>query len=372
MDASGAAAPEAAVTACAGRDGTYTAQQPNDAPAADHVELPRKRIHFQEDLQLFIKSRLFQQLMSFIGELSDAVRGKPLAPERLDSASPLVRALVEMLGEVNKWIDDIPPLQQPMRFGNKAFRQWHSRLVERSESMLAKALATAPSAASSAAPLAAELAIYLQASFGDETRIDYGTGHEAAFLAMLFALGARGVLAKTDAADSVLLVFAAYIKVMRRLQTAYVLEPAGSHGVWGLDDFHALPFLFGAGQLTGLEDEVPTGEVYRERTIRDYADKFLYVDAIQQVLVAKRGAPFHETSPMLYDITAVPTWQATHAGLVKMYRAEVLSKFPVIQHFLFGQSLRWPGDEEGQGIAASVHDAANSMPPPPARVTPRR
>jgi serine/threonine-protein phosphatase 2A activator len=42
---------------------------------------------------------------------------------------------------------------------------------------------------------------------------------------------------------------------------------------------------------------------------------------------------------MLYDISVVPNWSKVNAGLLKMYRAEVLGKFPVVQHLKFGNLL---------------------------------
>jgi serine/threonine-protein phosphatase 2A activator len=61
----------------------------------------------------------------------------------------------------------------------------------------------------------------------------------------------------------------------------------------------------------------------------------VYVHLTNSAVQVKRG-PFHEHSPMLYDISGLLRWNKVNTGMAKMYEAEVLKKVPVIQHFPFG------------------------------------
>ena len=80
--------------------------------------------------------------------------------------------------------------------------------------------------------------------------------------------------------------------------------------------------------------------ILNAEVLASFQHDYLFFDAIQFIHEMKTG-PFHEHSPMLYDISAVPTWQKVNKGLIKMFVAEVLSKVPVVQHFEFGTLLPW-------------------------------
>lgn len=154
-----------------------------------------------------------------------------------------------------------------------------------------------------------------------------------------------------------------YLQLIRRLIKTYNLEPAGSHGVWGLDDHSFLPYIFGSAQLappiqsleTGISpDSIPTegssktapspAAVTDLSQVDQYRSSNMYFSAIGFIYDVKTG-PFWEHSPVLYDVSGVPGgWAKINKGMLKMYNAEVLGKFPVVQHFPFGSLLKWERD----------------------------
>jgi hypothetical protein len=200
-------------------------------------------------------------------EVSYLKHFSPCSVSTLPLTSQVIISLENFMNEAKEWIADFPPLQQPMRFGNKAYRQWHERLQQRITSYLSILLssfssgpssgivtdttAAVSSPSSSSSPLShlSELAAYLSDSFGNERRIDYGTGHETNLVLFFLSLFKLHFLTRDDLPALVLRVFSSYLRTMRELQNIYFLEPAGSHGVWGLDDYHCLIYVWGAFQV---------------------------------------------------------------------------------------------------------------------------
>ena len=315
----------------------------------------RKEIQSQARLKEFKTTPAYTHLIEFIQGLAEAVAGKSLTDEV--AVSPPVQCLLDDLEQMTIWVAELPPLQQAMRYGNKAFIAWHRRLCELSTAMATKLLGTRNAAADAGVSVeqaSSELAAYLNDSFGNATRIDYGTGHELAFAAFLCAAERVGSFTMDDRPALVLRVFQQYLELMRLLQSTYYLEPAGSHGVWGLDDYQHLCFFFGAAQLSQQREIAPSA-VHDADLLEDGHEQWMYLAAVRFIRQVKKG-PFREHSPYLSDISGVDSWLKIGVGLLRMYEVEVLGKFPVVQHLTFGKLLPW-GDAssggEGAGAAAS-------------------
>ncbi|CAK8576362.1 unnamed protein product [Lathyrus sativus] len=309
-------------------------------PQAQHVpvasppyqfQIPIKRIQSPDDIRRLQDSESGQNFVGFVVALSESIRGRKISDPCHQSET--INTIVSILETLTQWIDEIPPAQQAARYGNIAYRTWHERLVNSGESLMFRCLPK------DLQPAAVELVPYFSDSFGNSSRIDYGTGHETNFAAWLYCLARLGVIREEDYPAIVSRVFVRYLDLMRKLQLVYCLEPAGSHGVWGLDDYHFLPFIFGSSQLIDHKYMKPKS-IHNRDILDNFSNEYLYLAGISFIMKVKKGH-FAEHSPMLDDISGVPNWKKVNSGLLKMYKAEVLEKVPIMQHFLFGSLIKW-------------------------------
>lgn len=96
-------------------------------------------------------------------------------------------------------------------------------------------------------------------------------------------------------------------------------------------------------------------DVTKAAVVDDYRQSNMYFSAIGFINDVKKG-PFWEHSPILFDISGIRDgWGKINKGMIKMFNAEVLSKFPVVQHFPFGSLFSWDLDPEAAAPVQSVH-----------------
>lgn len=262
-----------------------------------------------------------------------------------------------MLDEAEERLKQCPALDTGSRFGNPAFRDFLKQVDEALPEWHKKVGLSDSSAID-------EVSTYLANAFGNGSRIDYGSGHELNFILWLLSLRQLSVIPDTTFPALALIVFPRYLQLMRVVQSTYYLEPAGSHGVWGLDDYQFLPFLFGASQLVGHKHIRPLS-IHNEVIVEECSKDFLYLDQVKSVNATKTVQGLRWHSPMLDDISAAKSWAKVEAGMRRMFLAEVLGKLPVAQHFLFGSLLpategmsqdaeRKVGDEEIGEVEVTV------------------
>lgn len=204
-----------------------------------------------------------------------------------------------------------------------AFRELHVWLVSESPSLV-RDLTTSEKVD--------ELAAYLSRSFGDPQRLDYGTAHETLFIIFLLCLVRLGAVPAEEVSNGglALVACAEYFSCCRAIQTQYGLEPAGSRGVWSLDDYQCLSFLFGSAQhssssakanyVDGNDLAAPTP---------DEADS-LFFENLRYAARSKTGASFAETSPVLFSL-GNKSWGQVNRHILLYYERQV--NHPCVHEF---------------------------------------
>lgn len=172
-------------------------------PSVSHTfKIPLKCINEGEDVQFWLTTWAYTDLMSFLLQLNASV-----FPRRTETGfqawkldyedfapSDTVKSLKVLIEKLIRILDEVPPDPGPRRFGNVSFRKWYDLVEERADTLLDQHLPrqvldfrTGQSSNAEEKTVTArdELRSYFLGSFGSAQRLDYGTGHELSFIAFL-------------------------------------------------------------------------------------------------------------------------------------------------------------------------------------------
>lgn len=88
---------------------------------------PQKLIKEAADLDKFKHSESFKEYLDFIQALQASVESKPASAT---PDTPKLAPYIQLLDRLITLVDEVPPIQQQMRFGNTAFKDWHNKAMQ--------------------------------------------------------------------------------------------------------------------------------------------------------------------------------------------------------------------------------------------------
>lgn len=318
-----------------------------------------KRITEPKDVHHFTTaSPAYKNILMFVDLLCETVRGTSYKTfnQSNNQGHEVFERCTEFFNLLARHCDEIDLDKArgagTLRFGHVAFRDWYDVMLAESDTFTKTLIDTKHD------QYRQELLSYLCESFGNKMRIDYGTGHELNFVIFLIGLSSLTEIEGGDNEDmyitqaklrnyvvtyrwSILKLFTdSYLSLCRRVQRKFRLEPAGSRGVYNMDDYQFLPFLLGAAQLVGVK-HVSLKNFYLPDQVELYKNDYMFFEAVDFILNNKRG-PFNEHSYTLWGFTNLNNWDNVFRRIRVKFIEDVLAPFPIVQHIMFGDYiLRW-------------------------------
>lgn len=153
---------------------------------------PKKRIISPQHLERFEGSSAFGEILGFVQYCNESVVGKTLTKTPIDESEP-IKAILGILSHVSDLVKQTPPdTSSSSRFGNPAFRALYAKISDQSRELhkLIPGLQRIEGKGKEKAQGESHDAIeeiqrYFVECWGNQKRIDYGSGMELNFVCWL-------------------------------------------------------------------------------------------------------------------------------------------------------------------------------------------